>query len=235
MYRKLHRYLGLGALVFLSLLALSGFLLNHPAILGSPTESTLSLAVDPVNAQHLFRGTRSGLFESVDGGLLWQEVPMLFSAESAVDIAFAPDIPSLIYVVMEDLGVVFSSDGGTIWERLPLGFVPLAEGLRLKRLSPGPGGRLVLATSSGLMSSPDGGRSWSHIGSAKEPGRDLYALVHQIHTGYFFADWFVYVYDATALSAVLLSLSGLWIWWRMRASRRSTASLNPKRLFVEPD
>ncbi|MGA1197428.1 MAG: hypothetical protein ACO36I_13125, partial [Candidatus Latescibacterota bacterium] len=119
--RKLHRYIGVGTLIFVVLLALSGFLLNHPSLLGAPSEPTLSFAVDPLDPQHLYRGTRSGLYASDDGGQSWYEVPMLFAAERAVDITFAPDNPDHIYVALEDLGLIRSTDGGIVWEQIPLG------------------------------------------------------------------------------------------------------------------
>ena len=146
-FRKLHRYVGIGALIFLSLLAISGFLLNHPSLLGAPSERTLSFAVDPRDPQHLYRGTRSALYSSEDGGKTWTEVPMLFAAERAVDIAYAPDNPNHIYVVLEDLGLIRSTDGGIVWEQVSLGFMPLAEGIRLQRIGIGSTQNLNLWTS----------------------------------------------------------------------------------------
>ncbi|MFT5368574.1 MAG: hypothetical protein ACI8V2_003540 [Candidatus Latescibacterota bacterium] len=219
-YRKLHRYIGIGTLVFLIILALSGFLLNHPSLLGAPSERTLSFAVNPLDTQHLYRGTRSGLFASDDGGQSWYEVPMLFAAENAVDIAFAPDNPEHVYVALEDLGLICSTDGGIVWEQIPLGFIPLAEGVHLQRIGVGANESLHLWTSGGLISSPDGGTTWTSVGTPVQPGKDLYTLIHQIHTGYFFADWFVYVYDVAAWGIVILSFSGLLIWWRIQFGKR---------------
>ncbi len=215
-FRKLHRYVGIGALAFLLLLAISGFLLNHPSLLSAPSERTLSFAVDPLNAQHLYRGTRSALYSSDDGGKTWTECPMLFAAERAVDIAFAPDNPHHIYVVLEDLGLIRSTDGGIVWEQVSLGFVPLAEGIRLQRIGIGSTQHVSLWTSGGLLTSSNGGQTWASVGQPVAPGRDLYTIIHQIHTGYFFADWFVYLYDIAAWGLIALSISGLVIWWRAR-------------------
>ena len=218
--RNLHRYIGIGTLVFMSLLAISGFLLNHPSLLGAPSERTLSFAVDPLDNNHLYRGTRSALYSSEDGGKTWTEVPMLFAAERAVDIAYAPDNPDHIYVVLEDLGLIRSTDGGIVWESVSLGFVPLAQGIRLQRIGIGSIQHLSLWTSGGLLTSSDAGKTWGTVAHPQKPGTDLYTLIHQIHTGYFFADWFVYLYDATALSVIILSFSGLLIWWRLRKRRQ---------------
>lgn len=223
LYRKGHRYIGIGTLLFLIVLAISGFLLNHPSLLGAPSERTLSFAVDPLDDKHLYRGTRSGLYASDDGGQSWYEVPMLFAAERAVDITFAPDNPEHIYVALEDLGLIRSTDGGIVWEQIPLGFIPLAEGVRIQRIGIGPNQSLKLWTSGGLLSSPDGGTTWASVGTPFQPGRDLYTIVHQIHTGYFFADWFVYLYDIAAWSMVILSVSGVLIWWRLQFGKRRKA------------
>jgi hypothetical protein len=219
-FRKLHRYIGIGALTFLSILAISGFLLNHPSLLGAPSERTLSFAVDPLDSQHLYRGTRSALYSSEDGGKSWIEVRMLFAAERAVDIAYAPDNPDHIYVALEDLGLIRSTDGGIVWGRVPLGFVPLAEGIRVQRIGMGSTQNLNLWTSGGLLTSADSGKTWTSVGQPLKPGRDLYTLMHQIHTGYLFATWFVYLYDAAAWGLIGLSISGLIIWWRA-VKRRS--------------
>ena len=168
--RKLHRYVGMGTLVFLSFLAISGFLLNHPNLLGAPSQRTLSFAVDPLDSQHLYRGTRSALYSSDDGGKTWAEVPMLFAAKRAVDIAYAPDNPDHIYIALEDLGLIRSTDGGIVWEQIPLGFVPLAKGIRLQRIALGPTQNLNLWTSGGLLTSTNAGKTWASVGQPVKPG-----------------------------------------------------------------
>ena len=220
MFRKIHRYTGLVALIFLIVLALSGLLLHHPFLLGASPEQTLSLAVDPQNARHLFKGTPSGLFASDDGGQSWSEVPMLFAAEKAIDIAYAPDNSNHIYVALEDMGLIRSTDGGIIWEEVPLGFVPLAEGVRLQQLTVGPAGTIHLWTSGGHMASTNSGQTWTPIGQSRLPGRDFYTLIHQIHTGYFFTSWFYYLYDIAAIGLVFLAISGLYIWLRAGKKKR---------------
>lgn len=220
MFRKLHRFIGLCALLFLVVLALSGIVLHHPEWLGASSEKTLSLFVDPRDEHHLYKGTPSGLYASENGGQTWEEVPMLFAAEKAVAIAYAPDNVDHIYVALEDLGLIRSTDGGIIWENVPLGFVPLSEGVRLQHLSIGPNQVIHLWTTGGLITSNNAGKTWTPVGQTASPGKDIYTLMHQIHTGYFFSSWFYYLYDIAALSLVFLALSGGYIWLRTQNRKR---------------
>ncbi|MCZ6635656.1 MAG: PepSY-associated TM helix domain-containing protein [bacterium] len=213
-FRKLHRTVGVGAALFLVVLSLTGFLLHHPGLLGSASEKTLSFAVDPQDPNHLFRGTVSGLYASDNGGHAWYEVPMLFTAERAVDIAFVPGNPRRVYVVLEDLGIIRSLDGGVVWQQIPLGFVPLIEGVRLQKIGIGSDESLRIWTSGGLLFSPDTGVTWTPVGDQNPPGQDLYTLVHQIHTGYIFDTWLPSFYDIVACATIGLTLTGLFLWWR---------------------
>ncbi len=219
-FRSLHRTVGLGAALFLVLLSLSGFLLHHPGWLGSVSEATLSLAVDPQDPNRIFRGTNSGLYFSVDGGESWDEVPMLFPAERVVDIAFVPQKPDHIYVVLRDLGLIRSLDGGYVWEEVSLGFVPFVEGVQLQVIGIGNDESLRIGTSGGFLTSSDFGETWVTVGQEEPPGEDLYTFVHQIHTGYIFDTWLPSVYDIVALALAGLTFTGLFLWWRSSTKLR---------------
>ncbi len=218
--RKLHRRVGVAVAAIVVSLSVTGFLLNHPGLLGAPVERTLSLAVNPTDPEHLMRGTRSSLYASFDRGSTWAEVPMLFPAEKAVDITYAPDNSGTVYVVLQDMGLIRSYDGGFVWEPVSIGFVPIAEGIRLDRIAVTANERLSLWTSHGLFLSEDKGKSWQRIGEWAEEGVDWYTLVHQLHTGYFFGAWFVYVHDFAAWGLVGLVISGLLIWRKRNAKSR---------------
>ena len=71
----LHRMIGLAAALFLGLLAITGLLLNHPALLGGASARVRALAVDPVDPQRMWRGTEAGLFRSEDNGRTWGDWP----------------------------------------------------------------------------------------------------------------------------------------------------------------
>jgi hypothetical protein len=224
---RLHRYLGGLVAGLVLVLAATGVLLNHPGLLGAPSERALSFAADPLDPEHLLRGTRSGLYRSVDGGKTWSEVPMLFPAEKAVDISFMPERPEVIYVVLQDLGLIRSTEGGIVWEGLPLGFSPLAEGIRLEQLGVSGDGTLALWTSAGLFAGDERGEAWRRVGDQPTQGPDYYTIVHQIHTGYFFSHWFLYLYDATSVVMAILVGTGILI-WRPGIRRRRSGRTRPR-------
>jgi uncharacterized iron-regulated membrane protein len=218
--RKLHRQVGIAVSLVVLSLAATGFLLNHPGLLGAPAERTLSLAANPADPNHLLRGTRSSLYASLDAGLTWDEVPMLFPAEKVVDITYATAPEDVVYVVLQDDGLIRSYDGGFVWERVPIGFVPVVEGIRLDRIAVSSGEGLSLWTSNGLFQSADKGTSWRKVGDSAVEGFDWYAFVHQLHTGYYFGPWFVYVHDFGAWGMMGLVISGLVIWRKRNGKSR---------------
>jgi photosystem II stability/assembly factor-like uncharacterized protein len=218
--RKLHRLVGVAVSLFLLSLAVTGFLLNHPAWLGAPAERTLSLAADPTDPDRLFRGTRSCLFVSNDGGVTWDEVNMMIPLEHVVDVAFEPGAPATVYAVGRDQGVIRSTDGGYVWESVPIGFVPAAEGVHLERIAVGTGADIRLWTSSGLRASDDGGQTWVGVGETTAEVGDLRTLVHQVHTGYIFGRGMVFAHDVAAVGTVGLIVTGLVIWRRRNGRAR---------------
>lgn len=218
--RKLHRQVGIAISVVVISLAVTGFLLNHPGLLGAPVERTLSLAVNPTDPDHLLRGTRRTLYASHDAGHTWAEVPMLFPAEKVVDITYGSGQSTSVYVVLQDDGLIRSRDGGFVWERVPIGFVPVVEGIRLDKIAVSADERLSLWTSNGLFLSEDKGTSWRSVGESSSEAYDWYALVHQLHTGYYFGSWFVYVHDFAAWGLVGLVLSGIIIWRKRNSKSR---------------
>ena len=183
------------------------------------------MAVDPEDHTRMFKGTNIGLYLSRDGGESWDEVPMLLPAENVVDIAFAPDETNTVYVAMKDFGVIRSYDGGSIWEHLNLPFVPAAEGIEIRSLALGPQGTIWLNTSQGALSSSNGGQIWRWL-EKEDESNGLWDVVHSIHTGYFFGEWFTYVYDVTALGLVLLIATGIYI-WRTTNGRNSRGNRKP--------
>lgn len=208
-FRRFHRWVGGLAALFVVLLAATGILLNHPALTGGPSLRTTAIAINPRDPAHILKATPSGLFLSEDGGGMWEEIPA--DAADATDVVFAQGRPARAYASLRDFGLIRSDDGGRVWEPVPLPFVPAAEGISILRVSPGPGDAVALLTSAGLLYTPDLGKTWSWRERHPE---DLRAIVHQIHTGYFFSRYAFYLYDLAACALIALTVTGLVIWGR---------------------
>jgi hypothetical protein len=217
--RSAHGLLGplVGALLLV--VAGTGLVLNHPVWLGVPRERTLAVAVDPADSRHVLRGTESGLFESFDGGVAWEEVETLLPLEHVVDIDFSPARRGEVLAVSRDLGVFRSADGGSVWEPVDIGFVPIVEGIRLERIALGSKGEIYLSTSGGLRSRDTNESSWRSLEAPTGRFRDFHAVVLRIHTGRILGPRFSLGADAAALGSVVLVVTGAMI-WRRRAGRR---------------
>ena len=215
--RRFHRWVGGLAALFIVALAVTGFLLNHPTLLGRPSSRMTALAVDPQRPAHLLKATPSGLFASEDGGETWDDIPV--DATDVTDVAFANDRQGRVYATVRYLGLIRSDDGGRVWENVPLPFAPPVRGTALLRVVPGPVDTVTLITSEGVLSSPDLGRSWTWK-ERQTPSEDLHHIVHQIHTGYLLGRHMVYLYDFAAWALVALAITGFAVWgWRNGRSK----------------
>ena len=182
-----HRWIGGVSAVFVLSLAVTGVLLNHPELLGVDDSRSRVIAYDPMATDVLYRGSDHALDRSLDGGVTWQEVPMLFPAQ----------------------GVIRSIDGGVVWESFSIGFRPAAEGIKLRRLAVSPLEEMSLITSAGTYVSDAGGENWRPTGDPSSI--DLYKAIHQIHSGYYFANWFKYVHDGAGIALISLVFTGFFL------------------------
>src|SRR5690349_9699460 len=126
-----------------------------------------------------------GVYRSTDGGETWQQV--LFSDENtgAVDLAFDPTNPQIVFAVLwaarqapweigsswtlsANNGLYKSTDGGTTWRHVTAGLPSAADGLgriglAVAASAPVPGRLYAVvgaASGGGLYRSDDGGEQW---------------------------------------------------------------------------
>lgn len=138
------------------------------------SEEVWSLAVNPVQPQHLFLGVSPALlYESVDGGQTWKPIESIrqipgyetwtFPPPPHIphvrSIAFDPQVEGAIYIGVEEGGIYRSDNQGKTWESLN-------EGLYwdIHVVLPSPDSKHLYATTGkGFYRSDDGGQHWQHL------------------------------------------------------------------------
>jgi photosystem II stability/assembly factor-like uncharacterized protein len=150
-----------------------------------------AIIVDPHDANRLFvavlghpygANEQRGVFRSTDGGQTFQRVLYKDENTGAVDLAFDPRNPQVIYTALWSArqapweasfegpgsGLFKTTDGGNNWRPLTRGLPTVAEGLgRIGfGIAPNDGNRiyaLVNAKHGGLFRSDDAGESWTRV------------------------------------------------------------------------
>ncbi len=122
--------------------------------------NVLCLAIDPdfKHSEILFAGTENGLFRSTNSGHSWREVN--FPSEHAPILSLAVR-QNRLFAGTEASGLFISDDSGLSWSQ------PIHEtlddsvnGIALAQTFPATP-HILLALSSRIMFSPDGGKSWT--------------------------------------------------------------------------
>jgi photosystem II stability/assembly factor-like uncharacterized protein len=154
------------------------------------------ILVDPRNSEKVFvaalghaygPNAQRGVFRSDDGGKTWQQVLFRDENTGAIDLAFEPGNPAVIYAALWQTrrppwniyppsngpgsGLYRSNDGGDHWEHLTGHGLP-AEGLGRIGIAVAPGRpqRIYLiadAKEGGLYRSDDAGQSWERMSQDK--------------------------------------------------------------------
>jgi photosystem II stability/assembly factor-like uncharacterized protein len=137
----------------------------------------LCMAVSPAFAtdETLFVGTESGVFRSTNGGRAWREVDFPTELAPVLSLALSPGYArdAVLFAGTESRGLFRSHDGGHTWEQLgeDVGSSDAVNGILLSPEFPAKPDILV-ALSTALLISRDGGQSWSgwKAGLALEQG-----------------------------------------------------------------
>ena len=156
-----------------------------------------ALLVDPHDPNRVFAAVlghpygpnaERGVFRSTDGGRSWEKVLYRDENTGAVDLAFDPADPHVLYASLWaarqapwEIGASFqvpgsglykSTDGGGSWQPLTRGLPMAAEGLGRIGIAVAPSrpGRVYLQVDAdgrhgGLYRSDDGGASWQRVNS----------------------------------------------------------------------
>ena len=164
-----------------------------PGVIGGRTRS---LVVNPKDPNLLYAGAvTGGVWKSTDAGQHWKAVTDGLANMNVGALALDPADPNIIYAGggeqfggFSGLGIFKSSDAGATWTLLP-GTARSRDFFYVNRIvvSRISAGRLYAATLTGLMTSGDGGVTWSRALTASYYGCIDLAIRSDQTTDYLFA------------------------------------------------
>lgn len=141
-----------------------------------------------------------GIYLTENGGKSWQHVLSVNDETGAVDLAWDPEHPAVVYAALWQFrqhpwldyfqpqegpgsGIYKSEDGGVHWQKLPGNGLPAGPLGRIGLATPyGGSGKTVYATvaaskGAGFYRSDDGGQNWSLLNSDGELTSDYFCRV----------------------------------------------------------
>ncbi len=129
------------------------------AMLPGSREFGGGFALDPGDPSHLIAGSRSGLWQSFDGGSTWQADGSALAGEQVMSVTVDPLAPRTVYVALADRSGWRSDDGGSTWVITNDGHSEDAIRFVVDPVNPG----VVYRTSSRVMRSDNRGATWSQV------------------------------------------------------------------------
>jgi photosystem II stability/assembly factor-like uncharacterized protein len=128
-----------------------------------------SLAIDPVDPDILFAGTRpAGVYRSRDGGRHWEKLAIDAARECPIGEAFVtslvvdPDDHRMVWAGVEIDGVFRSRDGGDTWTHLETGLYD--PDIHAVTVAPTQPKRIYASTAREMFVSNDLGETWQPLG-----------------------------------------------------------------------
>jgi photosystem II stability/assembly factor-like uncharacterized protein len=127
-----------------------------------------SLAVDPVDPDTLFAGTRpAGVYRSRDGGRRWEKLAVDIAPKCSIGVPFVtglvvdPDDHRIVWAGVEIDGVFRSMDGGDTWTHLKAGLYD--PDIHAVTIAPTEPKRLYASTAREMFVSSNLGDTWESL------------------------------------------------------------------------
>jgi hypothetical protein len=236
-----HRYIGLAAALFVIVLTITGLLLNHTDEIGLdsiPVSSPVLLDWYGIHAPDDIRAFDTGVLTIAElGGQLYAGNTRLPSIEGKLAGAIAFDG---LVVAATGNQLVLLTLAGELVERMDSSVgVPSS----IQAIGIGSSGLPVIRTDQGNYQSDAGLMKWTGTHTAgvrwatattldeatrlsldkawRGNGLPLERVMLDLHSGRILGQWGVYLMDAAAIMFLLLSVSGVWLWFRRRSSARA--------------
>jgi photosystem II stability/assembly factor-like uncharacterized protein len=136
-------------------------LLLHVLVTGcqKESESIVSIALHPTNANILYVATNDAVYKSRGAGVSWERFPS-FSARRVTTIAIDPQLPATIYAGTMGDAVYKSPDGGQHWLPHNVGLKEHVSFVNQFVFHPALSEKIYAATTVGAYYTKDGGREW---------------------------------------------------------------------------
>ncbi|MEC9363186.1 PepSY-associated TM helix domain-containing protein [Sinimarinibacterium flocculans] len=243
--REWHKRLGLFAFFFMGWLGFSGFLINQSAGWGYDTvriDWGWVMALYGLHPEPPRTGFNAGdhwLAVTSDYTLLDAqplneriEEPIGFVAGGGLD-------RPLLFVATSSSVIMLTPDGG-LYDELRSPILPVSNVRRIGQTEDG----AIAVQDLDAYQSGDSGDSWQPIDPLKvtwstteaipDPERELLmpysrpsvSLEHVLvdaHSGRLFGNFGAWVINFVGFAAIGLSISGIWMWWRIRSNRRKVS------------
>ncbi len=124
------------------------------------SESVVSIALHPTNANILYVATNDAVYKSRDGGGTWEKFPS-FSARRVTTLAIDPLLPATVYAGTMGDAVYKSPDGGQHWLPHNVGLKEHVSFINQFVFHPAASEQIYAATTVGAFYTKDAGRNWT--------------------------------------------------------------------------
>ncbi len=245
--RTWHKRLGIFAFIFMGWLGFSGFLINQSPSWNYDTKKlywpwVMSLyGLHPEPPAQGFSAGGHWLAESMDATLLdGKPLTLRLSKQLGLAVGGTADKP-LLFVAEPNRVVILTADGGIVDEMS--GYTLPVPALRRIGVIPGKPTRVVIqdldayATTDGLSWDKlpvNADVQWSAAEALPEaqrskalpysrPSVTIEHVLVDAHSGHIFGRWGVWLINVVGFAAIGLSISGIWMTWRISRQRRQAS------------